>query len=84
MRDAAQMIAEQRRTPAPESPADTLPDHYSELLSELRTIREDTETAKLGGSRVPRVLIVGENIKASTLLTPSCEREYTGQGFIEM
>ena len=60
VRDAAMAIAERRRTPVPKSPAEALPQHHSELLDQLQRVREATDAAKLGGSRAPKVLIVGE------------------------
>lgn len=62
VREAAQtLIVTRRRSDArDDSPAEELPRHYDTLLSQLRTLREDTEHAKFGGSRAVRVLVVGE------------------------
>ena len=64
VREAAQTLIETRRRSdaKDDSPADAIPEHYDTILRQLRSLREDTDTTKLGGgsSRAARVLIVGE------------------------
>ena len=58
--EAAQVIAEARRSPLAPSPAAQLPSHFDQLKRDLQAVCEDVNRIKLGGSRAPKVLIVGE------------------------
>ena len=58
--EAAQLIAEAKRTPIKPSPAAEHPQHMGWLQEQLRIVHEAVSMCKVRGSRVPKVLLVGE------------------------